>query len=168
MFALWLSVGRDFPGAFVKSGSMITVCCELLGIRNVGPGSLRGIGPRERIKLKRVLRNAKIDIHPAASTQGGTKPQLSLKIRKGISHLTPRQHTFDIVNGQGEHKTVSVEQYYLEQYQIRLQYNDLPLVETKPETFYPLELCSLSPGNKYIKRLSPVQTGKATDVQLLG
>ena len=60
-----------------------------------------------------------------------------------------------------------MQDYYLQQYNIRLQYPDLPMIETKPNTFCPIELCSLSPGNKYNKRLTPAQTANATNIQLL-
>lgn len=146
---------------------MMDVCCALLGLRSSDLNALRGIGPRERIKLNRILRNAKIDIHPAASVKGGTQQQLKLKIKKGISHLTARRHSFDSKNDNGKHESVTVENYFLEHYRIRLQYPDLPMVETRADTFYPIELCELSPGHKFNKRLSPSQTGKATAVQLL-
>jgi eukaryotic translation initiation factor 2C len=60
-----------------------------------------------------------------------------------------------------------LQDYFLSQYNIRLQYPDLPLVETKQDTFYPIELCDFTPGNKFNKRLSPEQTARANPIQIL-
>ncbi len=128
---------------------------------------MRGLSPVERIKINRIFKTCRIDIDPAASTQGGAHQQVKLRIRLGLSIKTARDHTFDLNQNDGSTRSISVEQYFLEQYNIRLQHPDLPLVETKPETYYPIELCSFTKGNKYNKRLSPEQTAKANPIQLL-
>lgn len=88
---------------------MITVCCELLGHRGGGPNLLRGLQARDRIKLNRILRNARIDIDRAASTQGGTRQQLKLKIRGGVSSDSARDHTFSSSVGNQPARMVTVE-----------------------------------------------------------
>ena len=47
-------------------------------------------------------------------------------------------------------KEVTVEQYYLEKYNVRLSKPNLSLVETtKRDVFYPMELCVLTKGQRY-------------------
>ncbi|KAL8696034.1 MAG: hypothetical protein Q9224_003008 [Gallowayella concinna] len=51
--------------------------------------------------------------------------------------------------------------YYQKKYNIYLQYPDLPVVQcTKRKIVYPMELCSMMPGQRYPYKLNELQTSK--------
>ena len=80
---------------------------------------------------------------------------------KAIVSLTPRTKTFDLKDRvtKAVIKKVTVEQYYLEKYNVRLTEPNLPLVETtKKDVFYPMELCYLTKGQRYPYKLNETQT----------
>ena len=79
---------------------------------------------------------------------------------KAIVSLTPRTKKFEIKDRATKKpiKEVTVEQYYLEKYNVRLAEPNLPLVETtKRDVFYPMELCFLTKGQRYPYKLNEVQ-----------
>lgn len=74
--------------------------------------------------------------------------------------LTPRTKKFQLKDRTTKEviKEVTIEQYYLEKYNLRLQEPNLPLVETtKKEVFYPMELCFLTKGQRYPYKLNETQ-----------
>ncbi|KAK3319908.1 ribonuclease H-like domain-containing protein [Cercophora scortea] len=58
----------------------------------------------------------------------------------------------------GSEKTYIVADYYKETYNQRLQYPELPLIETNRGGFFPIELCEVGRFNPYPFKLSPDQT----------
>ena len=80
---------------------------------------------------------------------------------KAIVHLTPRTYKFELKDRATKKviKEVTVEQYYLEKYNVRLTEPNLPLVETtKKDVFFPMELCFLEKGQRYPYKLNETQT----------
>ncbi|KAI8951243.1 Piwi domain-containing protein [Xylaria longipes] len=55
-------------------------------------------------------------------------------------------------------RKISVWQHYQENYQIRLQYPKLPIVETTRGALYPMELCNVADFQRYPFKLDPTQT----------
>ena len=79
---------------------------------------------------------------------------------KAIVSLTPRTKKFQIKDRVTKDpiKEVTIEQYYLEKYNVRLMEPNLPLVETtKKDVFYPMELCVLTKGQRYPYKLNEIQ-----------
>lgn len=52
---------------------------------------------------------------------------------------------------------ISVYDYFRQQYQINIQYWQLPLIETEKAGYFPMELCTLVANQKYVYKLSPDQ-----------
>ena len=75
--------------------------------------------------------------------------------------MTPRTKKFELKDRATKKviKEVTIEQYYLEKYNLRLTDPNLPLVETtKKDVFYPMELCYLTKGQRYPYKLNETQT----------
>ena len=51
----------------------------------------------------------------------------------------------------------SVFSYFQAKYNVTLQFWQLPLIETEKAGFFPMELCTLIPNQKYQYKLSPEQ-----------
>ncbi|KAI1504062.1 eukaryotic translation initiation factor [Biscogniauxia marginata] len=66
--------------------------------------------------------------------------------------------TFEKKMKSGGTKTTTIWQHYFEDYQIRLQFADLPVLETTRGQFYPLEVCNVADFQRYPFRLDPAQT----------
>lgn len=82
-----------------------------------------------------------------------------------IVSLTARTKKFQIKNRDSKEpgKEVTVEQYYQEKYNLRLQEPNLPLVKTtKKDVFYPMELCFLTKGQRYPYKLNETQVCSQT------
>ena len=72
---------------------------------------------------------------------------------------TARTYTFDVKDRVSKDviKTLTIEQYYLEKYNVRLQEPHLPLVKSKRDVYFPMELCYLIKGQRYPYKLSDTQ-----------
>ncbi|KAL8996468.1 MAG: hypothetical protein Q9169_004018 [Polycauliona sp. 2 TL-2023] len=58
-------------------------------------------------------------------------------------------------------REVNLVQYYLERYNIHLQWPDLPVVQTtKKNVVYPMEVCNMTGGQRYPYKLDDKQTSK--------
>ena len=58
----------------------------------------------------------------------------------------------------GVKKTVTVTEYFLQRYKIRLEKPYLPLVQVREKEYYPMEFCCMLEGNRYPAKLSEAQT----------
>jgi len=75
----------------------------------------------------------------------------------GVSDKTAKTMTFEV---EGKGKT-SVANYFRSKYGITLNYPDMPLIKVgspSKNICLPIELCSIVPGQRYMKKLSPIQT----------
>jgi eukaryotic translation initiation factor 2C len=72
-----------------------------------------------------------------------------------------KQITFDWRNknggGSSQAQTISVYDFFQRQYNITLQHWQLPLIETQRDGYFPMEVCTLVPNQKYMFKLSPDQ-----------
>lgn len=57
----------------------------------------------------------------------------------------------------GEPKRITVFDYYMQQYQARLQHWALPLIETLRGEYFPMEVCEVRRFNSYPYKLDPQQ-----------
>ncbi|KAK8017428.1 hypothetical protein PG993_013754, partial [Apiospora rasikravindrae] len=72
------------------------------------------------------------------------------------------QHfTFQRKNKDGKlDPPITIHNYFMQKYKARLQYPDLPLIETMRDGVYPMEACRLQPFQRYTYKLDPEQTSK--------
>ncbi|KAK8101784.1 hypothetical protein PG999_012158 [Apiospora kogelbergensis] len=55
---------------------------------------------------------------------------------------------------------ITIHNYFMQKYKSRIQYPDLPLIETMRDGVYPMEACRLQPFQRYTYKLDPEQTSK--------
>lgn len=55
-------------------------------------------------------------------------------------------------------RPISVYDYFVQKYNIRLEHWYLPLIETTREGFFPMELCVINPNQRFQAKLGPDQT----------
>ena len=66
--------------------------------------------------------------------------------------------TFEKKNRQtGQSKRISIYDYFNEEYKIRLQFPNLPILETSKGSYFPLELCNIASHQRYQAKLDPQQ-----------
>ncbi|CDR36655.1 hypothetical protein NBRC10512_003824 [Rhodotorula toruloides] len=151
--------------AFFQPGTMVDFAaayCETNG-RNVRNGLNALIVGRLDGQLMTSINRLVCKKIEVTVRRGQGAPPLKMKIRgRGILDKRPRDHLF--MTDVGE---TNVEEYMEKHFGVRLQYPDLPLVEVRPTTVYPLEMLWIDEGNKYLKRLSPLEQGKASDFATL-
>ncbi|KAI8626209.1 Piwi domain-containing protein [Xylariaceae sp. FL1651] len=71
-----------------------------------------------------------------------------------------RNVTFAKKMPDGTIKETSVWQHYFDTHQLRLQFPNLPIIETTRGALFPFELCNLERFQRYIYKLEPEQTSK--------
>ncbi|KAF7729871.1 eukaryotic translation initiation factor 2C, 2 [Apophysomyces ossiformis] len=131
---------------YYESGPLPEIVAKLLGRRSVD--DLRaGISERERSKIARFLKEIKITcVH-----RGEKRPTFMIsKITPGTAENT----MFQDANG----VEMSVAAYFSKQYNKRLAYPFLPCVVVKKNIFLPMEVCHITPGQRYAKKLDGNQT----------
>lgn len=105
---------------------------------------MREVKDDEKTKLLEFLRNFDLVDHL----------QKPVKI-KDLSLNNSRQHRFTLKNQQNQ---ISVEEYFLNKYQKKLDYPTLPLLATEKQNFIPLEVCYLKPTKR--SNLNPDEQSK--------
>jgi eukaryotic translation initiation factor 2C len=148
-------------GAFVHSGTLSEFTVAFLKATSKNPPRSLDVynlgGPEVNlIGLNRALRQCKL-----IANRGGNARPVYYKINKearGIILVTPRDHRFR-QNGQWvsvevcskflsspsshELTSLSSQDYFLRQFNIRLQNPEWPLIEVKPGVVYPIELVNI-------------------------
>ncbi|POW18526.1 hypothetical protein PSHT_05727 [Puccinia striiformis] len=171
----------DAPPEGNPANTLADLCCKIL---NVNPQRLCGLQEEDYRKLHKILRRFKINIKRGESDKG---------ITKSIDHLTltsSRNEMFETDEGM-----TSVEAFFLKTWGRRLRYPELPNVVTigkgkKTVSFspdvellkshkvlateellpifrqvYPMEVCSIRKGQRYILKLSGDQQSAALKFQ---
>ncbi|GAA5891801.1 hypothetical protein JCM5296_001865 [Sporobolomyces johnsonii] len=148
---------------FVQHGNVVDFCLAYLantGVRDPGAQHLAvgTLAPTDYIRLNRFLKKLNVTVR-----RGAAGRDLRFRVRgEGLKAVAANQATF-LHDG----RTTDVKTYLLDNFRVRLNYPELPLLEVKPGTLYPLELCYIDEGNKYWKRLSPQQQLAASAFQTL-
>ena len=101
--------------------------------------------------LKRLSKNKFIINH-------GEKPKQATI--NGIAKKNANNYIFETTDrATGKTSKVSIAQYFLKKYNIKLQKPQLPLIETmKRGEVYPMELCKMAPNQRYPSKLNERQT----------
>ncbi|CAO2655718.1 Nn.00g045210.m01.CDS01 [Neocucurbitaria sp. VM-36] len=145
-------------GAFYKSGPLLDVMKEWTG----GPPPAND---QQQRRLAAFVRKLKIETNyiPESGKTGKTKRRVHV-----ISDLSPfgrhsQNITFQETDAQGKVTTVSVEQYFLRKYNIKLAAAQAPLVNygtTRDPKWIPAELCKVLPGQVARRLLLGPQTSE--------
>ncbi|GAA5997994.1 argonaute/piwi family protein [Rhodotorula paludigena] len=152
--------------AFLKTGSLVDFVLGYFQTKNMAGraphrsdlevGRLQG---HDIVQINRLLKKLEFEVQ-----RGNSAPRIRTKVRAGgIQQQRPRDHQFQTADG----AWTDVERYLQHHFGVRLNYPDLPLVETKSGTYYPMELVHVYEGSKYIKRLTPQQQQLASGFQTL-
>ncbi|SCZ91253.1 BZ3500_MvSof-1268-A1-R1_Chr1-2g01288 [Microbotryum saponariae] len=103
------------------------------------------------VEANRFIRALRISINV-----GSNGPPMIRKIRE----LT-RQNAQDSKFQNDEGKTTDVAEYFRNHYNIRLQHPEWPCVKISSVALYPIEICTVLPGQKYSRKLDPTQTAES-------
>lgn len=135
---------------------------EALRPEQVTDGNRRGLGKSQLFKtLERMKR-----LNFRVKHRGKMNDSKMYKIKaftwdlsKWPQGANARNVTFEQKDrNTGQSKTVSVEEYFREKYQIRLRCWQLPLIETDRDGYMPMEVCVLDSHQKYNYKLDGDQT----------
>ncbi|CAO3646958.1 unnamed protein product [Cunninghamella blakesleeana] len=133
---------------FYEEGILSELVAKVLNRRSVD--ELRqGISHRDILRLEKLYKGIRIM----------TNHRGERKIKYKIERLTPKgadQTYFKDENGEN----VSVSHYFTRQYNQRLSYPFLPCVVVKKNVFFPMEICEVLPGQRYMKKLNEKQTAE--------
>ena len=103
----------------------------------------------ERIKLDKAIRGLKI----AISHRGDMKKRYRVI---GVTKSSAIATRFPLSPGEPE---VSVADYFLQRYGIRLRYPNLPCLRCGAKgIFFPMEVCNVAEGQRHLRKLSETQT----------
>ncbi|GAA5954891.1 hypothetical protein JCM3765_007803 [Sporobolomyces pararoseus] len=163
--AIGLQLNLDTTsGAYVQSGNLIEVLLAAVSSNgNARIDDLKRLQGTTVIGLNRLLRRVRVTVDRGRQVPPGKERFLKMEIKGGgLKLISARSHRFP-VNG----RETDVEEFFRTTYNTRLQYPDLPLLEIKNGVLVPIELVTVDPGAKWAHRLSPQQTGAASNFQIL-
>ncbi|KAI8330896.1 Piwi domain-containing protein [Chlamydoabsidia padenii] len=135
--------------AFYEAGPLPELVAKILNRRSVDD-LRRGVSERDIKRVSSVLKSIKIKV-----IHRGAEKQFKYK----IARLTPGpadQTMFAKEDG----TKMSVASYFQNQYGSRLAYPFLPCVVVKRDTFLPMEVCEVIPGQRMLKKLNDKQTAE--------
>ncbi|KAI8442863.1 ribonuclease H-like domain-containing protein [Phakopsora pachyrhizi] len=134
--------------------SLADLCCRILRIHpeqaNHRLGSLSDL---DRHKISRVLKRVKIDIRRGNEDKGITKAFGSLTANNSMDEM------FDL-----DGTMISIQDFFQQNWSNRLRFPHLPnvvMLGGKTKTIYPMEICSVRPGQKYLLKLDGDQQSQA-------
>jgi len=118
------------------------------------------LSPSEPFVLLRRLQRVKCDVlHRKA---GKIAPQITIKRlvwneQNGLEGTNAKNLTFQHALPNGSSQAISVYDYFMKKYQIRLRYPSWPVLETFRGEFIPMELCLIAENQRYAPKLDPEQ-----------
>ncbi|KAK9695426.1 hypothetical protein K7432_012964 [Basidiobolus ranarum] len=135
--------------AFYQAGPLVQTVVKILGFRGI-EDLKRGLTSREHAKLEKGLKNVSVVVIHRGEDKRKYK----------IRNLTLKGsdcETFGIGDSVLEESTVS--SYFQKRYNLRLIYPFLPCVVAKKKgIMFPIEVCEIVPGQRYIRKLNEKQT----------
>ncbi|KAI9293825.1 Piwi-domain-containing protein [Neoconidiobolus thromboides FSU 785] len=142
--------------SFYQPGPVVDIVAKLIGLRN--PSDLRDSRTSKYFrKIKSFLKGLKVTM-----SIKGEQPR-SYKIRS-VSDNSAVDQKFDLIEDDVNKGRISVAKYIENKYSIKLQYPNLPCVEIKKGVLLPLELFTILPGQRYVKKLDEKQTSEMIKV----
>lgn len=142
-------------GTFFNSGSLSSLAQKMVGCRDPNDliqASRQGESSRPGKALKRLRR-----LHVTARHRGGESDEY---VVEKILHVSARDRKIKVTDQSGKQVTMTVYDYFLKKYNVRLQYPDLPLVKmTKGEdTVLPMEVLQVRENQRYPFKCDERQT----------
>ncbi|EPB92043.1 hypothetical protein HMPREF1544_01107 [Mucor circinelloides 1006PhL] len=130
-----------------ESGPLPEIIAKILNKRSLN--ELRaGLPDRDMIMLRRLLRGRTIQV-----VHRGER-RFSYKITDLAGPAN--QVTF----ADSEENTMTVADYFLKRYNRRLNYPFLPCIVVRKNNFLPMEVCEISPGQRFTRRLNAKQSSE--------
>ncbi|KAF9117006.1 hypothetical protein BGX27_007060 [Mortierella sp. AM989] len=136
---------------FVKGGNAETIFSQVLNSSNLN----RQLDPYDISKVERVLKGCVFTVDRGSVQKRFKVTRLS---EKGADRTM-----FDLTNNDGRTSTISVEEYFIRQYDRRLRYPSLPCIGakgSKTTIYFPAEVCFIKPGQHYKKKLNEEQVAQ--------
>ncbi|KAJ1913715.1 hypothetical protein IWQ60_009100 [Tieghemiomyces parasiticus] len=136
---------------FYASGNLLDRAPQYLGLRRPEELQLGPHGQHYR-SLKKAIKGVPI-----------TVPHRRDDRRYKIRDLSPEpadRTFFKLRKDDGTEQEMSVADYFRRTLNISLRYPHLPCVEVKRGVMLPLEVCTVAPGFRYTRKLSPTQTAE--------
>lgn len=133
--------------AFIAGGDLVSLSRDFLGL---GPNDPLQLDGRARNALESFLRVTRVE----ATHRGESKRRYKVL---GFTPQSAQQLTFSREDGSKQ----SVADYFQEKYNVQLRYPQLPCLQVgSPEKaiFLPLEVLRVPPGQRYLRKLDPLQT----------
>ncbi|RUS16005.1 Piwi domain-containing protein [Endogone sp. FLAS-F59071] len=156
----WYQSVRPTPGkmminvdvsttAFYQAGPLLTVIARIL---KVSPNQLHsGINDKQRNKLDKIFKSVNVKMNHRGEGH-------SRKYR--ISKFTKESAGSITFHNDSLNKTQTVTAYFLSQYNIRLEYPNMPCIVVQKNTYLPVELCEIIPGQRSLRKHSREQTSE--------
>lgn len=148
---------------FWQSGSLMELATHMIrGVQNVQQlvSYIERNGARRIRELRRLKKVQFFCTHRKQDSDGSPRKKYTVE---GFEDKSAKETIFEISNyddnGKETKSKISVANYYLKKYNIRLKFPGLPLVKTrkKGESF-PMELCYVSEAQRYPFKLDEKQT----------
>ncbi|KAA1064416.1 hypothetical protein PGT21_002123 [Puccinia graminis f. sp. tritici] len=138
----------------LKSGNLVDVACAVMGCHGQPP-ALKGLSPAKLVQLGRSLKMMKVSVSRVDKTILRTKIKDVAPSARAMFFEAPVSPDSSVM------KKWNVAEYIEFTYNMRLRGGDLPVVKLTAKGWYPLEICTVEPGQKFSKKLSPEQLGEA-------
>lgn len=135
--------------AMVEAKNVIDFCSNIL--RKNPNDMARGLADRERVALERRLKGLML-----TTTHRGERQ--SRRKCSGLTRETPNQIKF---KNEDSGQELTVTQYFKQKYNIALRFPNMPCVcwgSKARQIRMPMEVCSILPGQRYLKKLDGDQT----------
>ncbi|KAG6417322.1 hypothetical protein SASPL_119476 [Salvia splendens] len=109
----------------------------------------RGLSDQDRIKVKKALKGVRVETQHLG--------QIRRHKISGITTMSTQQLMFSM---DGMEAQISVAQYFIQRYNLYLQYPSLPAIQAGSDTkpiYLPMELCKIVEGQRYSRKLNERQ-----------
>ncbi|KAG0012896.1 Eukaryotic translation initiation factor 2C [Podila clonocystis] len=144
--------------AFIKGGNAAAVIAEAVGARNVENIPRAGLHNKDVERARRLLKGCSFTV-----THRGAEFKKRFKI-DSISPKPAEKISFEQTLNNGSKKEITIPQYYTTAYNYSLKYPNLPCIGVRGKDgatlYFPAEVCVITPGQKYTKKLDPNQTAE--------
>ncbi|XP_071041678.1 protein argonaute-4 [Parasteatoda tepidariorum] len=136
---------------FFSKQPLIEFMAKSLGVSTEELSRRPTIGNHELQKLRSEVKNLKIETYHIPNVVKVTHCIID------VSHKNARDITFEDVAKDGTKRILSIDQYFLERYNKKLDFPFLPCVQVKPKNknrYLPIEVCYIPEGQHCRKELS--------------
>ncbi|KAJ3279495.1 Eukaryotic translation initiation factor 2C, partial [Borealophlyctis nickersoniae] len=134
---------------FMKSGPLIEIIADIMNRRD--STELRSpLREQDCQRLQAILKNFRVE------TTHRAEYKRKYKIAKITSN--PADRTTFTWEHDGKKDLIAVAEYFKTQYDIKLKFPHLPCVVAAQNTYLPVEVCAMLPGQRVLRKLDDVQT----------